>query len=65
MSEIVKFWIKGLLENEINEACETIKNEHIWELGYNGEEPNPHTESIEMLKEYIEYLEEMLDEIDD
>ena len=64
MNKIVKIWLKELFEEEINEVNGTIKNNHIWELGYDGEEPNPYTENIEVLKEYLEYLEEKLDELD-
>lgn len=77
VEEFVKFWINELLEKhratkiedlpsnvleaEIADARETIKNEHVWELGYDGEEPvNPHTENMEALREYIETLEETL-----
>ena len=63
MSETVKIWIKELFEKEINETNGAIKNEHLWELGYNGEEPNPHTQNIETLTEYLEYLKEKLNEI--
>lgn len=65
MNEIVKVWLENLYKREIEEAKGTIKNEHLWELGYDGEEPNPHTENIETLKEYIKVLEEMLDELDE
>lgn len=63
MSETVKIWLKVLYENEIKEIQGTISNEHLWELGYNGEEPNPHTENIEVLKEYLEVLESKLNEV--
>lgn len=64
MNETVKIWLEELYTNEIEKTKETIRNEHIWELGYNGEEPlNPHTENIEVLKEYIELLEEKLEEL--
>lgn len=64
MTETVKIWLEELYTNEINESRETIKNEHLWELGYNGEEPvNPHTENIELLKEYIKVLNEKLEEL--
>ena len=64
MNEMVKIWLEELYTNEIKEARETIKNEHLWELGYNGEEPvNPHTENIELLKEYIKVLNEKLEEL--
>lgn len=65
MNETVRIWLEELYTKEIEEAKETIKNEHIWELGYNGEEPlNPHTGNIEVLKEYIEVLESKLEELE-
>lgn len=64
MNELVRIWLEELYTKEIEDAKETIKNEHMWELGYNGEEPmNPHTENIEVLKEYIEVLENKLEEL--
>lgn len=63
MNEMVKFWFENLYKNEIKNAKGTISNEHLWELGYDGEEPNPHTGNIEILHEYIEALEEKLEEL--
>ena len=63
MNEIVKVWLEELYSKEIAEIKGAIENEHIWELGYNGEEPNPHTENIEVLKEYLEVLEGKLGEV--
>ena len=63
MTETIKIWLEELYTNEIKEARETIKNEHLWELGYDGEELNPHTENIEVLKEYIKVLNEKLEEL--
>ena len=64
MNETVKIWLEELYTKEIEEIKATIKNEHLWELGYNGEEPNPHTENIELLEEYLEMLEEKLEELE-
>ena len=78
-NETVKIWLDALLENknkmlideltideikaEIEEVKGTISNEHLWELGYDGEESiNPHSENIMILMEYLEMLEEMLKE---
>ena len=58
-NETIKEWLKELYDKEISEVRGTIKNEHLWELSYDGEESNPHTENIELLKEYIEVLEEL------
>lgn len=64
MNETVKIWLEELYKKEIEETKGTIENEHLWELGYNGNEPiNLHTENVEVLKEYIEVLEEKLAEL--
>lgn len=64
MREVVKIWLTELFQREIQNAEDTIKNEHLWELGYDGGEPvNPHTENIEAQKEYIEYLKEKMEEL--
>lgn len=63
MNETVKIWLEGLYEAEIRETKVAIENEYTWELGYDGEEPNPHSENIKQLKEYLEILEEKLKEI--
>ena len=63
MNETVRIWFEELYIKEIEEVKGTIKNEHIWELSYDGEEPNPHTENIEVLEEYLERLEEKLAEL--
>lgn len=65
MNEIIKVWLRTLYTEEIEEAKSTIDNETIWELGYDGEEPNPHTENIKLLKEYIDILEEKIKELFD
>ena len=58
MNETVKFWLEDLYKKEIEEVKGTIENEHLCELGYDGKESiNPHTENIELMKEYIEELE--------
>ena len=82
MNETVKFWIDLLLEEtgkatleeltaeeiraEIKEVRGAISNEHLWELGYDGEEPvNPHTDNIMTLMEYLDLLNEMLADKED
>ena len=65
-SEDCKLRIINMLDKEINEIPDTIKNEHLWELGYDGEDPNPHTQNIENLKEYrkrLEFFHEMIEHI--
>ena len=61
MNETVKIWFEELYKKEIEEVKEAIKNESIWERGYDGEESNPHTENIEALKEYLSNLEGLLE----
>lgn len=63
MNETVRSWFEELYKKEIEEIEGTISNERIWELGYDGDEPNPYTENIEMLTEYLEALKEKLAEI--
>lgn len=50
MNETVKCWLEELYKREIEDTRMDISNEHIWELGYDGENPNPHTENIEVLE---------------
>lgn len=64
MKEIVKIWIQELgtptiekIKSEIEEVKGTIENEKIWGLS-----DNIHYENIESLEEYLEVLEEMLEE---
>lgn len=63
MNETVNLWLKRLYKDAIRKTKETISNEHLWELGYNGEEPNPHSGNIVLLYEYIDALEEKLSEL--
>ena len=65
-SEDCKLRIINMLDKEINEIPDTIKNEHLWELGYDGEDPNPHTQNIENLKEYrkrLKFFHDMIQHI--
>ena len=70
MNETVKIWLEELgnptaeeIKAEIEEVKCAISNEHLWELGYDGDEPmNPHTENIMVLTEYLEVLEEMFND---
>lgn len=66
MNEAIKTWLRNLYEDAIKETKEAIKNEHIWELGYDDPEDefNPHTSNIEQLEEYIEVLEGLIEELD-
>ena len=63
MHELVKTWLKELYRNEIEEVKCAISNEEIWELGYDGEGSNLHTENLKILREYLNVLTEKLNNI--
>lgn len=57
--DMINGWLDELLDGAIQETQSKISNEHIWELGYEGEggEPNPHTQNIVNLQRYKELLQ--------
>lgn len=57
MDEFITTWWNRMIDSEIEEVRGAIKNEHLLELGYDGDEPNPHTINIENMREYIKVLE--------
>lgn len=59
MDERIISWLRDMYEREIDEAVEDIRNERLREIGHNGEDPNPHTENIMKLREYIYILREL------
>ena len=63
MNEMVRIWLEQLYEKELSEVLGALENEKVWELGYSGDEMNPHTENIENLREYIDTLEELIHEV--
>lgn len=63
MNPIIKSWLLSMYEQEIEEAISTRSNEHLWELGYRDEGPNPHTENVALLNQYIEKLEILKEEL--
>ena len=65
-NELVKEWLRELYKNEIDETLGTIENERIWSNGADDEEgAEMHERNIESLEEYIEVLQNLLDEIGD
>lgn len=54
--EVIGTWLERLYDEAISEAKADIANERLWELGYTGEEPNPHTQNITTKTKYIEVL---------
>ena len=67
MHETVKKWVEELgkptveqIQTEIEEVRGAISNEHLCEIGYDGDGNwNPHSENIMVLMECLEVLEEM------
>lgn len=55
--EMVNCWFDELLDNAIQETEATMSNEHLWELDYDGEDPNPHSQNIANLKRYKDLLQ--------
>lgn len=64
MSETILIWLENLYLDAITEAEVALSNERLWEKGYTGKDPNPHTENIITLVEYIGVLEEKLEELE-
>ena len=61
LDPMVQEWLNNLSTEAIEEAEQTIKNERVWEKGYNGEEDNPHTENIKTIEQYISVLTQLRD----
>lgn len=64
MSENVKQWFTDLYTDAIEETKSAIENERIWQNGADSdEEIEMHEQNIEELEEYIEILQEKLNEL--
>lgn len=63
LDPISVIWLINMYQKELASALQTRSNEHIWELGYNGPEPNPHTDNISRINKYILYLETKIEEL--
>lgn len=59
---LIKRRLIQLFEGEIAAVGMTISNEHLWELGYSGDEPNPHSGNIVMYMQYLDVLEQLKDQ---
>ena len=53
---------KQRVKDEIDEVRGTISNERLWEKG--SDYPNVHTDNIEQLSEYLDYLYELMQSYD-
>ncbi len=66
MTEMIKFWLTKLYENEIDETQATISNENLWMLGSKTkEEEQMHLDNMENLNEYIATLKTLLNDIEE
>ena len=64
MSENVKQWFADLYTDAIKETKAALSNERIWQNGADDyEEIEMHEENILELEEYLEILQEKLDEL--
>ena len=64
MNEMVKNWLIGLYENEIEETQATISNENLWMIGSETkEEEQMHVDNMANLNEYIATLKTLLNDI--
>lgn len=58
--EFVSFAVMNILEKDIKEINGIISNESLWEKGYDGEEPNPHTQNIANWKAVLKAFENIV-----
>lgn len=64
MNETIKIWLEKLYENEIEETKGTLDNEILWAMAQGDKEQvSIHFENIALLKEYIEVLKELKNNI--
>lgn len=64
MTEMIKFWLTELYENEIDETKTTISNENLWMLGSETkEEEQMHLDNMANLNEYIATLKTLLNDV--
>ena len=62
-SEVLTEWktkfkdtLNEVFTAELQNTLGSIENEKLWELGYDGEEPNPHTQNLVNLEAYRRWL---------
>ena len=62
-SEVLTEWktkfkdtLNEVFTAELQNTLGSIENEKLWELGYDGEEPNPHTQNLANLEAYRRWL---------
>lgn len=56
-NEMINIWWNRMIDKEIDQIKGSISNERGCEKGYSGDEPNPHTQNIITLTEYLSILE--------
>lgn len=60
---LIKRRLIHLFDGEIAVVGMTVSNEHLWELGYDGDEPNPHSGNIVMYMQYLDVLERLKEQV--
>lgn len=61
-SAFAKCRLEDLINSELKDLDNALDNEHVLEFGYEGDDPNPHTDNIEKLFAYRDVLYEIADE---
>lgn len=65
MNEMIKFWLRAMYDENIEDAKGTIENEKLWEKGSSSkEEKQMHLDNIKVIEEYIEVLEELKEDVE-
>lgn len=64
MDEMIILWLKDLYQEAIKEANANISNHELWLLGSKDEEKQIEKENIARLYEYIEVLEELIENLE-
>lgn len=66
MNEMIKFWLIGMYDENIEDAKGTIENEKLWAKGSSSkEEKQMHLDNIKVIEEYIEVLEELKENVEE
>lgn len=63
INETIQEWLTNLYTEAIEDTEQSLRNERLWEKGYDGEDTNPHTKNIETLEQYISVLTQLRTDI--
>lgn len=65
MNEMIKFWLRAMYEENIEDAKGTIENEKLWAKGSSSkEEEQMHLDNIAVIQDYICVLEELRENVE-